>query len=137
MTVKLDALRQALSTLNEALELHREHKADAKLSMALRDSVIQRFEYTYELAWKALQRFLAENVTPEAAEPVYSRKELFRQAARWGLLPDPARWFAHHEARNVSAHTCNEANAEQAFRAATAFPEDVRLLVEELEKRND
>lgn len=73
----------------------------------------------------------------ESAEPVYTRKELFRTAARHGLVADPLRWFDYHKARNVSAHTYKEANAEEAFHAAVAMVEDVEYLLAALAKYND
>jgi len=137
MGLKLDTLKKAARSLRDALRLHTDEAARPELRLALRDSVIQRFEYTYELAWKALQRWLRENVSPEAAAPVYSRKELFRLAARAGLLDDPARWFSYHKARNVSAHTYDEQNAEVAFEAAQGLAGDVEALIERLTARAD
>jgi nucleotidyltransferase substrate binding protein (TIGR01987 family) len=137
MGLRLDTLKRALNTLEQAIYLHKEKLGEPELALALRDSVVQRFEYTYELAWKLIQRWIAENVSPESAEPVYSRKELFRMAARQGLIEDPLRWFSYHKARNVSAHTYDESKAEQAFQAALGLVGDVKYLLEELEKRHD
>lgn len=137
MALKLDKLKEALATLKEAIELHQEKQSDTKLALALRDSVIQRFEYTYELAWKIMQRWLATNVSPEASETVYSRKELFRLAAKWKIIDDPLRWFKYNEARNISAHTYDEDNAEQVFQAALGLVIDVKYLINQLEKHHD
>ncbi len=138
MTFNLESITKALETLKTAIQLVEQRKdEDEELILALRDSVIQRFEYTYELAWKMIQRWIAENVNPESSEPVYSRKELYRLAARWKLIRDPLPWFDYHKARNVSAHTYNEKNAEEAFQAALRIVDDVEYLISELEKRND
>lgn len=138
MALELDTLHKALETLKSAIRLHGEKKGESEeLTLALRDSVIQRFEYTYGLSWTLIQRWITENVNPESADPVYTRKELFRIAARLGLIADPVRWFAYHKARNVSAHTYKEANAEEAFKAAVAMVEDVDYLLVALAKRND
>jgi nucleotidyltransferase substrate binding protein (TIGR01987 family) len=125
MALKLETLRKALITLEQAIRLHHEERDKPELSLALRDSVIQRFEYTYELAWKVIQRWIGENVNPESADPLYSRKELFRLAARWGLIEDAPRWFEYNKARNVSAHTYDEANAKQVFNAALGLVDDI------------
>ena len=137
MSLKLGTLIKALQTLEEAIRLHGERKDDVKLALALRDSIIQRFEYTYELSWKMIQRWIGKNVSPESAEPLYSRKELYRLAAKWGLVEDPLRWFEYHKARNLSAHTYEETNAEFVFKAAVESVDDVKYLIEQLEKRND
>ncbi|MBF0139316.1 MAG: nucleotidyltransferase substrate binding protein [Magnetococcales bacterium] len=138
MALELDTLNKALDTLKVALRLHEEKKGESEeLALALRDSVIQRFEYTYNLSWILMQRWIAENVNPESADPVYTRKELFRIAARLGLIADPLHWFSYHKARNISAHTYKETNAEEAFKAAVAMVEDVDYLLAALAKRND
>ncbi len=137
MALKLDTLKRALHTLEEAIELYKEQQVNQKLQLALQDSVIQRFEYTYELAWKTMKRWISDNVNPESAEPTFTRKEPLRLAARQGLIEDPLRWFDYHEARAVSAHTYNEANADQAFQAALALVGDVQYLIDRLEKHND
>ena len=76
-----------------------------------RDGAIQRFEYTYELSWKLLQRWVRLNVSPEDAEP-RTKKDLFRTAAKKQIIGDPESWFEFAEARNNVAHTYNEKNAK-------------------------
>jgi len=71
---------------------------------AFRDSVIKRFEYTYELSWKMMQRWIGENVSPDAPDTM-TRKDLYRLAAQKKLIDDPNKWFQYHQARNVSSHT--------------------------------
>lgn len=137
MPQNVQSLSKAVTTLKSGIQLNENKKDDEELALALRDSVIQRFEYTYELAWKAIQRWIAENVNPESAQPVYSRKELYRLAAKWDLIENPSHWFDYHKARNVSAHTYDEDNAEQAFQAALGLVGDVEYLIKQLEKHHD
>ncbi|MBF0178941.1 MAG: nucleotidyltransferase substrate binding protein [Magnetococcales bacterium] len=133
-----DSLRNALRSLETALRLHHDKAGeDRELELALRDSVVQRFEYTCELAWNAMRRWIAENDRPEAAGPLYSRKELLRRAARLGLIPDPAPWMEFHAARNVSAHTYEESNALRAFQAARELVKEGRGLLDHLEAGDD
>ncbi|MDT8447766.1 MAG: HI0074 family nucleotidyltransferase substrate-binding subunit [bacterium] len=136
MPLDLTSLEQAHRTLAKALVLC-ERATDPEEKELLRDGAIQRFEYTYELAWKLIQRWLADVTSPEATEPVFSRKELFRQAARLGLIEDPSAWFALHQARNVSAHTYNVKHAALAFEAATELVEAVSQLLEKLRQIHD
>jgi nucleotidyltransferase substrate binding protein (TIGR01987 family) len=66
---KLDELKRAISRLKEALALP---KTDV-----IRDSVIQRFEFTVELSWKVLQRHLRDSGISEALTPkTHSAKQL-------------------------------------------------------------
>lgn len=138
MVLQLDTLRKALDTLSYAIRLHAEKQEESEeLALALRDSVIKRFESTYGLAWTLMQRWIADNIDPQSADPYHTRKELFRIAARYGLIADSLPWFSYHQARNVSAHTYNQNNAALAFKAALAMAQDVPYLIEQIEKRND
>ena len=76
----------------------------------LRDSVIQRFEYTYEIAWKMMKRWLEANLSASEVDGIV-RRELFRIAAQQQLIQDPLEWFQYHQARNMTSHIYDEATA--------------------------
>ena len=95
-----------------------------------RDGCIQRFEYTYELAWKMMRRHLV--VLGAGDAELLGRRELFREAARRGLIDDPERWFAFQKARNLTSHNYDEHKAEAAFAEAQAFLPHAKALLEKL-----
>lgn len=111
MAVHLENLRNALASLDEALDVARSADADPdatpRLLRVLHAGVIQNFEISYELCWKALQRVLVDELTSAVALGI-PRKELFRQAARRGLIAEIQHWFDYHEARNMTAHTYHQ-----------------------------
>lgn len=109
---------------------------DEIVRKGLRAGVIQNFEFTFELCWKFIQRWIRHNRSPEDAEPLV-RKDLFRMAARYGLVSDPTRWFDYAEARNQTSHTYNEERAVEVFAIAADFVREARHLLTQLEKRND
>lgn len=76
------------------------------------------------------------NKSPEDAEP-RTRKELFRLAAKAGLIQNPGQWFLFTEARNLTFHTYNEAKADQVYASALAFLPESQFLCQQLEARND
>ena len=116
-------LRKALASLDKALAV--EFPDDLT-----RDGAIQRFEYTYELCWKFMKRHLEWNGTLDTYQ--LSKKDIFRQAARAGLLNDPERWFLHHDARNESSHAYDENVAAKVFGNIAAFAGDAHELLENL-----
>lgn len=112
-------LEQALRRLEEAL---------AKPEDAIvRDASIQRFEFTFAMAWKAMQRYaLGEGV--ECVSP----RDCFRVAFRLGLIEKDAQWMAMVEDRNRTAHTYDEQSARTIYRALPAHARLLRGLLEKL-----
>ena len=90
---------KALSRLVEAL-------AENETSF-LRDSIIQRFEITFEMAWKTLFRFLADRGESMAAKAW----DVLPVAFESKLITDPELWDKMREYRNDSSHEYNEAKA--------------------------
>ncbi|HEX2222574.1 MAG TPA: nucleotidyltransferase substrate binding protein [Thermoanaerobaculia bacterium] len=99
----------------------------------VRDATIQRFEYTYELAWKMIKRHL-EWAGAEADS--LTRKSLFREAARIGVIADAEPWFDYNEARDLTSHTYDEVRAEEVYEMARRFAVDARRLLEALKQHH-
>jgi hypothetical protein len=82
MSLDLSAWAKALGGLERGIT----RAAAAPDDEEMRDAVIQRFEYSYELSWKMLKRHLEEVVPEPAIVDQWSFKELIREAAERGLL---------------------------------------------------
>jgi nucleotidyltransferase substrate binding protein (TIGR01987 family) len=132
LTLAVDALKRSLNAANNNM---------ATLSVDLRETVragvIQNFEVAYEQCWKFIQRWIRENRTPEDADHPRTRKELFRLAARYGLITDPLPWFEYSDARNLTSHTYDAKQAEVVFAVAGHFSIDAQYLLKQLKERND
>ncbi len=76
----------------------------------IRDSVIQRFEFCYELAWKMLKLRLAEEDID-----VRSPKATLQAALEMGLIDDGNAWTELHRVRNLTTHTYDESLAEEVY----------------------
>ena len=97
------AFEQALRRLHEVL---REPE-----SSLVRDAAIKRFEFTFELAWKAVQRLLREQ-----GVLCHSPKGCLREAFTCGLVRDSPLWIRMIEDRNLTVHTYNERTAVAIYR---------------------
>jgi nucleotidyltransferase substrate binding protein (TIGR01987 family) len=78
-------------------------------SAILRDAVIQRFEFSFELVWKTLKLYL-ERQGHECGGPRPTLKKAFAE----GLLATPEeadRWLQMLEDRNLTSHAYDEALA--------------------------
>lgn len=90
---------RALSRLQEAL-------AEDETSF-VRDSVIQRFEFTFEMAWKAMYRFLRDKGEDVAAKAW----DVLPVALQARLIADAGVWDQMREYRNDTSHEYDEGKA--------------------------
>lgn len=67
------------------------------------DVAAKRFEFTYEMAWKALKRLL-DYMGIDARAP----RPIFKEAYAQGLLEDQQVWLDMIEMRNLSSHVYDE-----------------------------
>jgi nucleotidyltransferase substrate binding protein (TIGR01987 family) len=140
MALQLDSLEGAVSALFAVLAKSNDTGfmggLDDVARNAIKSGVIQHFEFTYELCWKFMKRWLETNIGPAVADGV-TRRELFRMAAESRLIDDVDHWMRHHAARNETSHTYEAKAAERVYQAAHAFADDARHLLLALEARND
>lgn len=139
MRLELESLRNATDALQRSLRAVNSHlaRADADVRETLRAGVIQHFEVAYEQCWKFMQRWVRINVAPESADHPRTRKDLFRTAARYGLISDPLPWFEFSEARNLSSHTYDGARAQEVYEVARRFQPHAQELLVRLEETDD
>lgn len=98
-----------------ALALEHFEKSLARLKEALaqdeddfiRDSIIQRFEFTFETSWKAMYRWLRARGN-EVDEEAYS---VIPMAYERRLISDVKAWGDMRKARNQTSHTYDQSIA--------------------------
>jgi nucleotidyltransferase substrate binding protein (TIGR01987 family) len=108
--------RQRFQNLDRAIQLLRQPLAEGveRLSLLEKEGLIQRFEFTLELAWKTLKDYLEySGVVVEPATPRNVVKEAF--AAR--ILPDGQVWIDMLDHRNLLSHTYDEKTSCEAVEA--------------------
>lgn len=111
--------KQRFQSFARALVLLREAMArgPAALNQLEKEGVIQRFEYSLELAWKTAKDFLEESGAVIA--PVTPR-EVLKQAFAAKILGDGQVWIDMLNHRNLLAHTYDCAVFEEAVEALAA-----------------
>jgi len=140
MPLELESLERAVTALKKVLaksdDIDFMSGIDEIARDAIKSGVIQHFEFTYELCWKFMKRWIETNVSAVEVDGV-SRRDLFRQSAEQHLITDVEQWMRYHDARNRMSHTYDPETAEQVYRTAHGFAEDAALFLESLKKRND
>ena len=95
---RFDNYRRAFTLLREAIEQER------PLTQLEKEGLIQRFEYTMELAWKTMKDYLeSENVVFGEFTP----RIVIRQAFEAGIIRQGEAWLNALDARNRMSHTYN------------------------------
>jgi nucleotidyltransferase substrate binding protein (TIGR01987 family) len=132
--IKLDttSLGNAVRRLREGLARSEREPGDEQI----RDGLIQRFEFTYELSHKMLRRYLKEiAASPDEIERM-AFADLIRTANGQGLLRGD--WPAWRRFREMRARTSHTYDAEVAAQVAAAIPEfleEAEHLYAELQRR--
>jgi nucleotidyltransferase substrate binding protein (TIGR01987 family) len=129
MVLDFSALLNAIDRLGEGLVRWQQDVSDTQI----RDGLIQRFEFTYDLSHKMLRRALAESAAnPEEIDRL-SFPDLIRTADEQGLLPGTwTDWRIYREMRNITSHSFDEAKALQVAAAIPAFLAEARGLAAKL-----
>ncbi len=103
----------------------------------LRNSVIQCFEFTYELSCKMLKRYLEESAANPDEIDTVSFQNLIRMGNEQGLLrSDWLRWKIYRQARTNSSHAYDADKAVKVYEIAPDFLEEARYLHQQLTKRD-
>jgi nucleotidyltransferase substrate binding protein (TIGR01987 family) len=100
---------RALTLLREALERQPEN-----LTLLEKEGVIQRFEYTFELAWKTLKDYLEAGglvITP------VTPRQVIKEAFAAKVISDGEAWIRMLDNRNLLSHTYDSSVFEQAVPA--------------------
>ena len=135
MTLDFSPLAQAVAQLEKSLGYANSAAAlaDPGLREQLRNSVIQCFEFTYELSWKMLKRHLEATEASPANLDLATFQSLIRLGNARGLLrSDWNTWRTYRQARTDSSHTYDAAKAEAVFAIAPDFLQEARALLAKL-----
>ena len=123
MPLDLSPLTNAIKRLDEGLARYETDTSDAQI----RDGLIQRFEFTYDLAHKMIRRVLeAGAANPDAVDRM-NFPSLIRTADELGLIgSDWSQWRKWRDMRNITSHTYDEAKAVQVVQGIPAFLAEVK-----------
>jgi nucleotidyltransferase substrate binding protein (TIGR01987 family) len=91
--------QRAFSLLREVIE---NNEDICTLEAIVKEGIIQRFEYTFELAWKTLKdKMIEDGLQIEKIAPKYVFKEAFQSK----YIDDIDTWIEMTNDRNLMSHT--------------------------------
>ena len=80
---------------------------DSAIREILKEGLIQRFEYTHQLAWNVMKDYAEYQGNNE----VSGSRDATREAFKMGLIVDAEGWMDMIKSQNETSHTYNEETA--------------------------
>ena len=132
MTVDIKPLSNAIVRLEEGWQTYRRDTTHT----LIRDGLIQRFEFMYEIAHKMLKRYLeAASPSPEQYDGM-PFPDLIRSGNEAGLLlGDWPKWRTYRDMRGKTSHTYDERVALEVVAGIPEFMEEAKFLRDKLAER--
>ncbi len=132
MKLDLTSFTNAIQRLEEGLDAY-----GRDISQTLiRDGLVQRFEFTYEVAHKMLKRYLEyASPSPEQYDNM-PFQDLIRSGNEQGLLlGNWPKWRGYRDMRAKTSHTYSEKVALEVVAGIRPFLDEARYLRDQLSKR--
>ncbi|MDR2991556.1 MAG: nucleotidyltransferase substrate binding protein [Burkholderiaceae bacterium] len=126
----LSSLERAIQRLSEGWARYQQDISDIQI----RDGLIQRFEFTYEISYKMLARFLKATAANPAAVDGMDFQGLIRSGNERGLLLGSwPQWRNYRDMRAKTSHTYDEDIALEVVARIPDFQREAAYLYEKLQ----
>ncbi len=139
MNIDTTFLRRCIDSLARALEQLDRPDLDDIMYDIYRAACVKEFELVLEQGGKLLRKRLAAFFASNRQADRLAFKDLFRHAARHGMIEADAaeRWLAYRDNRNDTAHDYGEGFAEATLKLLPAFIADAKALADTIEAAPD
>lgn len=129
MKIDLSLFEKAIISLDEVLQLEK--------NPIIRDSAIQRFEYTFEFAVKFIRRYIAQNYANMSDYDANNFRDVIRTALQLKITSKSFEtWIKYRDARNKTSHGYSEKAAEDVYEVAKEFLDEAKFIYEFLKKNH-
>lgn len=136
---KLATIERALQSLSKSIELlynyEKQKTGNEDIALALRDSVIQRFEYCTDLFWKVVKIYLEE--VEKVTLAAYSPAGIIRSAVEARIITEAQglECLEMINSRNLTSHIYREEIAQNIVSKVPAYFSLMGNLVQTIHKR--
>ena len=140
MNIDTTFLRRCIGSLERAVVgIERHEGGDDVMYDIYQAACVKEFELVLEQSGKLLRKRLAAWFASNRQADRLHFKDLFRDAARHGLIAADAaeRWLLYRDNRNFTAHDYGEDFAEATLRLLPAFIADAKALAGVIEGADD
>ena len=140
MKIDTTFLRRCIASLERAVAGIEQHDKDDELMRDIyRAACVKEFELVLEQSGKLLRKRLAAWFASNREADRLHLKDLFRHAARHGLIDSGAaeRWLLYRDNRNSTAHDYGEDFADATLKLLPDFIGDAKALADRIEQTDD
>lgn len=103
--IRKEEFKKALSRLEEGISIQKPDELQL-------DGILQRFEFTFELAWKTLKDYLEYH---GFAEKIGSPREIIQQGYKQGIIKDGNKWIEMMLARNSLSYLYDKEASREIY----------------------
>ena len=97
---RFENFQKAFAVFERTLTVYRQHASDEIYQLSL----VQAYEFTFELAWKTMKDYLES----QGDEGITTPKRIIRQAFNYKIINDGRLWLDGLDIRNETAHVYSE-----------------------------
>ena len=130
----LEKLQQSIEYIREDYQ-NEEDNLDEVLNEMMKEGLIQRFEYTHELAWNVMKDYAYYQGNTE----IGGSRDATREAFKMNLIKNGHHWMEMIQNRNRTSHTYDKETAEEIYAAIInqyydAFEDFKKTMQEKLDR---
>ncbi len=130
--LNIQPLINAINRLSEGWQRYLQDTSDEQI----RDGLIQRFEFTYEISHKILKRYLEHTSADPSQFDLMTFQDIIRTANEQNLLlGNWTDWKQYRDMRARTSHTYDEATAIAVVQGIEAFLAEAQFLQQRLQEQ--
>ena len=131
-TLDFTSFKNAINSLIEVLEIWNLDETN----IIVRDSMIQRFEYTYSIALKMIKKYFEQSAFEKENIDGMTFNEMIRTANSMDLLrTNLETWDIYRQKRNMTSHTYDERIARDVVSIIPDFKDEAEFLLNKLKEK--
>lgn len=132
-SLDISIFKKAVNKLGEIINRYNQNVEDD----AIRDSVIQRFEFTYSIALTTLKKYLIDRAFVIEDVNQMSFNDMIRTANQFGLFKSNLEiWSEYRKMRNMTSHTYDEKTAQKVVEIIPQFYDEMQFFLGALKDSN-
>ena len=126
--MEIELVKKQISLFNKAYLTIEEGFKNEDFNDLEKDGIIQRFEYTIEIAWKTCKKVLEYQKLNFIASP----KEILKECYKLSIITDLELWENFLDIRNSMSHMYSEYVSSESFNYIQKHFTEIKKLIDNL-----